>query len=184
MTIKEALESDGFSEDILKGFFEPFIRGVFLDPDLQTSSRIFNWIFRLFSTGLASLPASGMQAISDQLARKIETGRIRLNTRVVSLEPGRVRLDDGSSVECKMTVVATDPTVAADFSGQPDLTQFNSGTTLYYALKGRPLTEPILVLNGENDGPIKHLCSLTEVAQEYGPRGWSLFSLSTVGEPD
>ncbi|RKX35288.1 MAG: amine oxidase [Verrucomicrobia bacterium] len=181
MTTREALENDGFSDEIIKAFFEPFLSGIFLDPDLQTSSRIFHWLFRLFSTGLASLPARGMQAIPDQLAEKIEKGRIRLKTRVVSAEPGQVRLDDGSTIKCRTTVIATDPSSAAGLLRQPDLTVFNGVTTLYYAVDGRPLTEPILVLNGEDDGPVNHLCSPTEVAREYGPRGSSLLSLSALG---
>jgi len=184
MTIRESLEHDGFSDEILEAFFEPFLRGIFLDPDLQTSSRIFHWVFRLFSTGFASLPAGGMQTIPDQLAHKLEPGRLRLKARVVSVEPGRVRLADGSRVKCRTTVIATDPSSAAGFLGQPDLTVFNGVTTLYYAVQGRPLTEPILVLNGEGDGPINHLCSLTEVAREYGPAGQSLLSLSAVGSAD
>lgn len=184
MTSREALENDGFSDQIIKAFFEPFLGGIFLDPDLQTSSRIFHWLFRLFSTGLASLPASGMQAIPDQLAGKIEKGRIRLKTRVVSAESGQVRIDDGSSIECRTIVIATDPSSAAGLLRQPDLTVFNGVTTLYYAAEGRPLTEPILVLNGEDDGPVNHLCSPTEVAREYGPRGSSLLSLSALGRQD
>lgn len=184
MTTREALEHDGFSDEIIKSFFEPFLRGIFLDPNLRTSSRIFHWLFRLFSTGLATLPASGMQAIPDQLAGKLEPDRIRLKTRVVSVEPGRVRLDDGSSVESQTSVIATDPSSAASLLGKPDLTVFNGVTTLYYAVQGRPLIEPILVLNGEDNGPINHLCSPTEVAREYGPRGRSLLSLSAVSQFD
>jgi len=184
MTTREALENDGFSDEIIKSFLEPFLRGIFLDPNLQTSSRIFHWLFRLFSTGFAALPASGMQAIPDQLAGKLEPDRIRLNTRVVAAEPGRVRLDDGSSIECQTTVIATDPSSAASLLGQPDLTVFNGVTTLYYAVQGRPLNDAILVLNVEDDGPINHLCSPTEAAREYGPRGRSLLSLNAVRQFD
>ena len=74
MTTREALEHDGFSDEILKSFFEPFLRGVFLDPDLQTSSRIFHWIFRLFSTGLATLPAQRHAGHPQPVGGKDRTG--------------------------------------------------------------------------------------------------------------
>ena len=80
--------------------------------------------------------------------------------------------------------MATDPSSAAGLLGQPDLTIFNGVTTVYYSVEGRPLTEPILVLNGEDDGPINHLCSPTEAAREYGPRGRSLLSLNAVSQSE
>ena len=51
MTTRESLEDEGFSKPMIEGFLEPFLRGIFLDPDLRTSSRIFHWVFRMFSTG-------------------------------------------------------------------------------------------------------------------------------------
>jgi len=184
MTIRESLENEGFSEEIIVGFFEPFLRGIFLDPDLQTSSRIFHWVFRMFSKGLASLPAAGMQAIPEQLARKLGSDLIRLNTRVVGIEPGRISLEGDESIEAPIVVVATDPTSAARLLKQPDLTVFNGVTTLYYSVKGRPIHEPKLVLNGCGRGLINHLCAPTEVAPEYGPSGRSLLSLTSIGVDD
>lgn len=181
MTIRESLEKEGFSDEIIVSFFEPFLRGIFLDADLQTSNRIFHWVFRLFSKGLAALPAAGMQAIPEQLARKVGPEKIQLNTRVTGIESGRVHLEGEDSLEAGVVVVATDPTAAARLLKQPDLTVYNGVTTLYYSVDGRPVTEPTLVLNGEGKGLINHLCSPTEVASEYGPRGRSLLSLSSVG---
>jgi phytoene dehydrogenase-like protein len=184
MTIIESLEKDGFSEEMIESFFRPFLRGIFLDADLQTSSRIFHWVFRMFSNGLGSLPAAGMQAIPDQLARKLGSGNVQLNTRVTGIESGRVLLEGGESIEAEYVVVATDPTAAARLLKQPDLTVYNGVTTLYYAVQGRPLAEPLLALNGEGKGPINHLCAPTEVAPEYGPRGRSLLSLNSIGVDD
>lgn len=184
MSIRESLEKEGFSEEMIVSFFEPFLRGIFLDTDLQTSNRIFHWVFRMFSKGLAALPAAGMQAIPDQLAGKVGPEHIQLNTRVTGIEPGRVLLEGEDCLKAEVVVVATDPTAAARLLKQPDMTVYNGVTTLYYSVDGRPLTEPTLVLNGDGKGPINHVCAPTEVASEYGPRGRSLLSLSSIGVDD
>jgi len=41
----EALQNEGFSEAIIRTFFRPFLGGVFLDPELNTSSRLLNFYF-------------------------------------------------------------------------------------------------------------------------------------------
>src|SRR4029077_7093478 len=40
-----------FSEKIIQRFFVPFLGGVFLENDLVTSSRYFEFLFKMFSTG-------------------------------------------------------------------------------------------------------------------------------------
>jgi hypothetical protein len=62
-TTLAALQNSGFSPAIIEQFFRPFFGGVFLEPDLQTSSRLFHFLFRMFATGKASLPALGMERI-------------------------------------------------------------------------------------------------------------------------
>ncbi|MEZ5276143.1 MAG: NAD(P)/FAD-dependent oxidoreductase [Opitutaceae bacterium] len=184
MTTRESLEGEGFTKSMIESFFGPFLRGIFLDPDLLTSSRIFHWVFRLFSTGQASLPVGGMQAIPEQLAAKIHPDKLRLKTRVIGIEKGLVRLEGGKHIQARFIVVATDPSTAARLLGQPDLTIYNSVTTFYYSVEGRPVREPVLVLNGEGKGMINHLCAPTEVAAEYGPTGRSLLCLNSLGVDD
>ena len=58
-TTWSALEAEGFSPRIIRRFFQPFLGGVFLESELRTSSRMFEFVFRMFSTGLATLPARG-----------------------------------------------------------------------------------------------------------------------------
>ncbi len=48
---RDALEAHGFSEAMIERFFRPFFSGVFLERELDTSSRTFEFIFRMFSEG-------------------------------------------------------------------------------------------------------------------------------------
>ena len=69
-----ALRDFGFSEKIIERFFRPFLGGIFLDPELATSSRMFRFVYRMFSQGMAAIPNGGMQAIPRQLASHLPTG--------------------------------------------------------------------------------------------------------------
>ena len=43
--------------------------------------------------------------------------------------------------------------------------------------------EPMLVLNGEGDGPIHHLSVPSDVQPTYAPPGQSLISITVLGDP-
>ena len=70
-TTRDYLQAVPFSASIIERFFEPFFAGVFLERELVTSSRFFEFLFRMFSLGDAAVPAAGMQQIPLQLAAKL-----------------------------------------------------------------------------------------------------------------
>lgn len=41
----------GFSEEIIAQFFTPFFSGIFLEPELATSSRMFEFVYKMFGEG-------------------------------------------------------------------------------------------------------------------------------------
>ncbi|MGY8691015.1 MAG: FAD-dependent oxidoreductase, partial [Verrucomicrobiales bacterium] len=45
------LREYGFSEPMIDGFFRPFYGGIFLERELRTSSRMFQFTFRMFAEG-------------------------------------------------------------------------------------------------------------------------------------
>ncbi len=82
LTTLGALQDDGFSASMIDRFFRPFLGGIFLDAELRTSSRMFQFVFRMVSLGSVCLPADGMEAIPRQLASALPPGSIRLGARV------------------------------------------------------------------------------------------------------
>ena len=54
-------------------------------------------------------------------------------------------------------------------------------TCLYFAAQRSPLKDPVLVLNGEGEGPINNLSVPSQVAPGYAPAGESLVSVSVLG---
>ena len=73
-TTREYLKSIPFSEEIIERFFEPFFGGVFLERELVTSSRFFEFLFRMFSVGDTAVPAQGNGTDSVAIGREAAGG--------------------------------------------------------------------------------------------------------------
>ncbi len=97
----------GYSERIIARFFKPFFSGVFFEPELAVSSRVFEFVFRAFALGDTALPARGMAEIPAQLAARLPSEQICTGTRVAGLLDGAVRLASGERLRAPALVVAT-----------------------------------------------------------------------------
>lgn len=173
----------GFSDRMIDRFFRPFLGGIFLEKELRTSSRMFEFVFKMFAEGQAVLPADGMDMLPRHLTTFLPESSIRLNARVAALEGQRVTLEDGEELEAPALVVATEAPAAQQLVGDVEPVAGCSTTCLYYAAPRSPLGEPILVLNGEGEGPINNLCVLSDVAPSYAPAGRALVSVTVIGLP-
>ncbi|WP_373531147.1 FAD-dependent oxidoreductase [Vampirovibrio sp.] len=179
-TTREYLKAFGFSEGMVDVFFRPFLGGIFLEPDLATSSRFFEFVFRMFSTGDVVLPAEGMGAIPRQLAEGLPEDAIFLNRRVSSVQPDGVRLETGELVQAKCVLVATDALDALSLLPQTTPRSFNQAHCLYFAAQTAPLDLPILALNGVSGQLVNNLCVPSLVAPSYAPEGQHLISVSVL----
>ncbi len=180
----ERLRAEGFSRSIIEGFFRPFFGGVFLDPELATSERQMEFVFRMFSAGDIAVPAAGMGEIPRQLADRLERSRIRTGTSVEGIDGRGVLLADGGRLDADAVVVATDAFGAAELDREIERRDWLGVTCLYYAAPEPPLRGPFLVLNGNSDGPINNLCVMSEVAGELAPGGQALISVTVLEARD
>lgn len=185
---REHLESFGFSPRMMARFFKPFYGGVFLETELRTSSRLFDFTFRMFAKGTAVLPAGGMEAIPAQLAARIPVGRIRLGARVVDVSPTHVLLATGERFPARAVVVATEGDAARALVPGIHLPpiRWKSVTTLAFAAHRKPVGRPWLLLNGNGpvDGPILSVCCPSCVADGYAPEGRHLVTATVPGLPE
>jgi len=183
-TTLQALRNLGFSENMIDCFFKPFIGGVFFDPSLGVSSRMFEFGFRMFSMGDTALPSGGMGAIPEQIAARLPAGTVRTEARVESIKESGVILESGEKVKARAVVVATEGPEAARLLGDKEKPGSRSVSCLYYESDKPPVSEPLLILNGEGTGPINSLCCPSSVAANYAPKGKSLVSVTMIGVPD
>jgi phytoene dehydrogenase-like protein len=179
-TTREALRENGFGPVITERFFRSFLGGIFLDRNLETSSRMFDFVFRMFAEGDAALPAGGMESIPQQLLERLPRETIETDARVERIEGTTVHRADGGSMRARAVVVATEGPAAASLTHEPFNRQARSVECHYYVTDRPPIAEPILVLNGEPQGPINNLCVPSQVAAGYAPAGRSVMSVSVV----
>lgn len=177
------LKAYGFSESFIAQFFKPFFGGVFLENELQTSASFFKYIFGKFYEGEAVIPAKGMQQIAEQIASKLPTNTIRLNTKVTEIQENTVILANGERILANKIVVATDSYQAAQLLNKPLPTQFNSTICSYFEAPKSPLDKPMLALNPDRNGLIHNLCVPSDIAPHYAPEGKALISISTQNAP-
>ena len=175
-TSAEALRRAGVSRATVERFFAPFLRGIFLEERLTTSSRFLDFVLKAFAEGPAALPRGGMGSIASQLAYGLD---VRTGTAVATIGPNAVSLETGEQLRAEAVVVATAGIVDEPVHG------WNGVTCVYYDAPSTPIPGPWLVVNGEG-GPINNLCVPSEAAPSYAPAGRALVSLSILGagEPD
>jgi phytoene dehydrogenase-like protein len=179
----QRLRQAGFSEAMIDRFFRPFFGGIFLDRNLGTSSRLFDFIFRMFAEGNTVLPMGGIEAIPRQLAETLPEGTIRLKTKVEALTEDGVRLAGGESLHADAVIVAVEGPEAARLTGEIQDPGVRSVTCLYFSGERAPISQPILILNGDGIGPINNLCFPSQVAPSYAPPNRTLVSASVLGDP-
>jgi len=182
-TTAQALRQRGIDSATVERLLRPFLSGVFLEPDLVTSSRFFGLVLRSFVAGAPGLPATGMQALPEEVARPLPAGTVALRTPARDVAAGRVATDDGT-VGCRAVVVATDPTAAGVLLRGFAVPPMRAVTTWYHeAPAGEPLLggRPVLLVDGERRGPVVNSGVLSAVAPSYAPAGRTLVSSSTLG---
>ncbi len=149
-TTRDYLLSYGFSEKIIRCFFKPFFTGIFLEEDLRTSSRMFEFVFKMFSEGYAAVPASGIGAISEQLANSLRSSQIQYQHAVQKVEDGTITLGNGQILESDATLL----TVPFD-RNRGELNQsvidWKRCDNLYFKVPKRTFPEGIIgLIAGEN----------------------------------
>ncbi|MFU8893461.1 MAG: NAD(P)/FAD-dependent oxidoreductase [Luteolibacter sp.] len=177
----QALRAEGFSEAMIERFFRPFLGGVFLEKNLATSVRKFEFVMRHFARGDTAVPAMGMAEIPRQIASSLPAEAIRLCTRVSHIDANGVRLENGELIAARAVVIATEATTAQRLLALDPLSEHsNSVACLHFSSSVAPVNEPILLLDGDGRGPVNNLAVLTAVSAAYAPPGKHLISISVI----
>lgn len=174
------LWSLGFSEQIMERFFRPFFGGIFLEQELDTPAAMFRFIFKMFGTGAAALPAGGIEAVARQLTAKLTTTELRLNTAVRSVSGQTVTLTDGTELVAPGgIIIACDPTgMMPQLAG--DAVTWKSTSNLYFYSNRRLKENRLINLVSDPTSLINTFAVLDEVAPDYKleGQGGSLISVT------
>ncbi len=173
-----ALAAARIPAELVEGMFRPFLAGVFLEDQLETSGRFFHLVWRSMLRGTLCLPRRGIQAVPEQLAAALPPGTVRLETPVRALTGPGVLLADGRELPADAVVVATGAAAAEALLPGLPVPQTRTVTTVYHAAPGSPLAEPTLLVDTERE--ILNTCVLSEVSPGYSG-GRALISSSVLG---
>ena len=150
------LENIGFSEAIITNFFTPFFSGIFLENKLETSSRMFEFVYKMFGEGNAALPKDGIQAIPKQLFEKLKSTTYVFNTKVKSVENGSIKLESGETLKSNFTIIATQASgLVSNLKNQATL--WKSCDTLYFEVAKREIKKPLIGLIAMHNALINNI---------------------------
>ena len=150
------LENIGFSEAIITNFFTPFFSGIFLENKLDTSSRMFEFVYKMFGEGNAALPKDGIQAIPKQLFEKLKSTTCVFNTKVKSVENGSIKLESGETLKSNFTIIATQASgLISNLKNQATL--WKSCNTLYFEVAKREIKKPLIGLIAMHNALINNI---------------------------
>ena len=170
------LQNLGFSNKFIQKFFIPFFSGIFLENELHTSSRMFEFVFKMFSEGSAAVPEKGMGMISEQLATGLEINELILNEKVVSIEKNEVVGASGKSYSSKVILIATEATNIPINHHQ--YIGSKSTTTYYFSSAHKTSFINRIVLNSNETELINNIAFMDHISSTYAPKEQSLIAVS------
>ena len=162
-TTLQYLKNFGFSQKAIRNFFAPFFSGIFLETTLSTSSRMFEFVYKMFGTGYAALPKAGIAAIPNQLKNKLKSTTFLFNTKVASVEKGLIKLSNGDVLGSNMTIIATDSSSLLS-NRKSTKQEWKSCQTLYFETKKRTITKPLIGLLANEFSLINNIFYTTSIA--------------------
>tara|TARA_R110000787_G_scaffold246766_4_gene352501 strand:- start:488 stop:1771 length:1284 start_codon:yes stop_codon:yes gene_type:complete len=179
-TTLQYLVDFGFSEEMISQFFTPFFSGIFLEPELETSSRMFEFIYKMFGEGFATLPKDGIEAIPKQLKANLKQTTFQFNTKVKSVEEDKIILEDGTELKSHFTIIATEASqLITNLKIQK--MEWKSCHTLYFETNTRTITKPLIGLIADSDALINNIFYHTSVlSKSVGKK--ELLSVTVVKE--
>jgi len=135
----------GFSDEMITDFFKPFFSGIFLETKLETSSRMFEFIYKMFGEGYAAIPKAGIEAIPKQLLSSLKQTSFKFNTKVAAIKDGEITLEDNTKLESHFTIIATEASNLI-LNLQNTSTKWKSCNTLYFETESRIISKKLIGL--------------------------------------
>ena len=176
------LKQKGFSPTIVERFFTPFFGGIFLDEELNTSSRMFEFIFKMMAEGEVSIPKMGMEEIPRQLKNKLQRTEFRFHTEAESISGQTIYLKGGETLSCPKIIVATNPDPLI-----PQLetqVKWQETATYYFAAERSVLNDNIIALNYGESRLVNHFSVISDVSSAYAPKKKHLVAVSLTHIPE
>ena len=178
-TTLDYLKEEGFSDQIIDTFFRPFYSGIYLESELATSSRMFEYVFKLFGEGRAMITKKGIGAIADQLAGQLKQTTIQFDTEVSKVTHDTIYLSNGENLPSDFTVIATNAeSIVENYASS---LKWKSCENLYFTMPRRSFPQAIIGLSSQKGTLINNIFFPTSVQTESKGEN-ELLSVTVVKE--
>ena len=183
-TTLDALRSEyTFSKKIIERFFRPFFSGIFLENDLTTSRRMFDFVFKMFGEGHAAVPDNGMEEIPKQLAGNLPSENIRVDHKVAKVDGQNIFLENGEKISAKNILIATEANKLVKNFFKKINKKYVSTLHIHFISETPAIAKPLIGLNTAKNKLVNNICTINIVAPGYAKNGKNLISISVVGKP-
>ena len=151
------LQKQEFSDDVLQAFFYPFFTGIYLEDELRSSSKKFEFVYKMFSEGLATIPEKGIQAIPNQLYGQLKSTDFHFNEPIEKVENQKLTTRNGHSATYDYVIIT--PDAGHLISNLPDeQTKWRSVINLYFSVKNKVITKKLIgLINRKENALINNL---------------------------
>jgi hypothetical protein len=181
ITTTAYLKKEGFSERIMEQFFRPFMTGIFLEDQLSTSSRMFEFVFKMFSEGEAAVPAEGMGMIPKQLAESLSPQELLFGQSVLAIEGDTVITKEGATYKGDFILIAADP-LHSPLPHSDGPIAGHSVTNMYFTADKRPYEKPLIALNTLPQKLVNNIAVMDRISPGYSKTAKALISVSLIGD--
>ncbi len=184
-TTLNQLSDYGFSPKMIDRFYKPFFSGIFLENNLSTSQRMFDFVMKMFSEGDAVIPALGMEEIPKQLISLLPENSIQYNVKVSKIEKNSIFAENGAFFKTDKIIIATEATGFANNYITESKIKPQQVTNVYFEADITPTQKAVVILNASTSKKwVNNLTVLSNVSENYAPKGKVLISVSYNGIPD
>ena len=149
-TTLQQLSEYGFSQKMIQRFYKPFLSGIYLENQLTTSNRMFDFVMKMFSDGDVAIPALGMEEIPKQLVSQLPESSIQYCKKVTTIVENTLILEDGTTFEANQIVIATNANELTKQFLPNQKTTAQQVTNVYFEARIAPTKKAIVVLNASS----------------------------------
>lgn len=173
-TTHEYLIEFGFSSKIIERFFKPFFAGIFLEPNLRTSSRMFEFVYKMFGDGYATIPKLGIGEISKQLKDKLKRTEFIFNCDVEEVTSDHIVMRSGEKKTHNGVIVASNsPSLVRPLSIQDK--KWKECMCLYFEVDQTNIPNNTIALISDAGSSANNLYAYTD-----GATGKTILSVTTL----
>ena len=148
-----------------------------MENELSTSSRMFEFVYKMFGEGKAMIPKRGIATLPEKLRSKLVRTKVQLNARVVGVNDDHITLENGTKLKSHFTIIATEANSLIKNLRKQQITWKNCDT-LYFKVPISKAKSRLIHLMADEDTLINNVVL---VSNQFGLRtGDEIISVTIV----